>query len=137
MRKEYENIFQEIEGDDSECRITWSSDNVPISYPKFISKKDQQILSTSNVLSLKKTDIYKKLCVKDFQAIDDFEKISFLELDNLKRLSKSDLISVRENVSLEMLWIKQAIQSRIQVIIYEKDFFNRLIYFLAAKLFFI
>lgn len=122
MRKEYEKIFQEIEGNDSDCRIKWPSENVPICYPKFVSKRDDQLSIISGVISNKKTENQKNMCIRDFQAIDDFEKISFLELDNLKRLSKSDLISVRENVSLEMLWIQQAIQSRIQVFILTINF---------------
>ncbi|RNA01079.1 hypothetical protein BpHYR1_051588 [Brachionus plicatilis] len=107
VRKIYENIFKEIEGTDSDYRIIWPSENVPICYPKFVSKKESQLLSKPRA-SVKIED--NQICMKSFQTIDDFEKINFLELENLKKMSKSDLISVRENVSLEMLWIQQAIQ---------------------------
>jgi hypothetical protein len=40
---------------------------------------------------------------------DVLEKVDF------GSMSKSELIGVRENLSLEVLWIQQAIQSRIQV----------------------
>ena len=46
---------------------------------------------------------------------DDLERLNSLEQRNLKMMSKNDLISVRENLSLEVLWIQQAIQSRVQV----------------------
>ena len=50
-----------------------------------------------------------------FECDLDDEKIKFLQLDNLKSMEKNDLLSVRESVSLELLWIQQAIQSRVQV----------------------
>ncbi len=117
IRDEYRKIFNEIEGDDSDVKLVWPNENMPICYPKFVSKKDKQ--STYTTVSLLKIADKKPnsnpSIPKDFNLIDDIEKINYLELDNLKRMSKTDLISVRESVSLEMLWIQQAIQSRIQV----------------------
>ena len=44
------------------------------------------------------------------------EQIKYLDIENLKKMSKTELVNLRESVSLEMLWIQQAIQSRLQVI---------------------
>lgn len=93
-----------------------------------MSKKDKQ--STYTTVSLlkisdKRPGMNTSVPFKDFNLIDDIEKINYLELDNLKKMSKNDLINVRESVSLEMLWIQQAIQSRIQVFL---NFFFKLFY---------
>lgn len=108
VRNDYETIFNEIEGEDSDLRIVWPIENPTICYPKFMSKKDyllkQSVLTKGSVMKFVPNG-----------SNSDNENLNHLELENLKRLSKTDLISLRESVSLEMLWIQQAIQSRIQV----------------------
>ena len=139
VRKLYEEIFQELEGDDAECKVVWPSDT-KMCYPKHVpkkeSKKESKIDDKTFICSKKdentsqgtvmkfvpdkileeKTIVKSVVTVKPNPHDDlDVEQMKFLEIENLKNLPKNELISVRENVSLEMLWIQQAIQSRVQV----------------------
>lgn len=84
---------------------------------KFVPNNSSSKIDPSFELSNQTSQIAKtndQMEHLNFADLDE-EKLKYLELDNLKKMSKSDLISVRESISLEMLWIQQAIQSRIQV----------------------
>ena len=133
VRSDYESIFNEIEGQDSNEYISWPThgdENLnSLAYPKFISKKskenksnEQNKLVKLNEEKNKSTNTFTKSSI-EFQKggnnltdIDlNTEQIKYLDIENLKKMSKTELINLRESVSLEMLWIQQAIQSRLQV----------------------
>ena len=143
VRSAYEEIFNSIEGDDSDVRIEWANDKNLASYPKFVPKKQplvvqpintikskpskNEILNTNNELitttttttttttiaTTSKNSLRNQPTMLNDQL--DLENLNYLELNNLKKMTKTELINLRENVSLEMLWIQQAIQSRMQV----------------------
>ena len=148
VQKQYEDIFNEIEGDDSDLLVVWPNDKKPsiLCYPKFVSKnriknasKNRSKIDDKTFTCSKKCETISKGSIMKFvpDAMNEptsiefqnkknilpsnfnndlnLDQMNFLEVDNLKALSKSDLISVRESVSLEMLWMQQAIQSRVQV----------------------
>jgi hypothetical protein len=50
-----------------------------------------------------------------FKLEVDEKHLDYLKDENLKKLDVDELGDLKENVSLEILWIQQAIQSRIQV----------------------
>lgn len=160
VRNDYEKLFFEIEGPDSEAVIEWPKpSSTLLCYPRFVSKKrsgNHQKTSgnepNNGIAELKKVTnsptkentkpariekhfspppctisneiaVFGGRTTKRFENSEkakfecdlDDEKIKFLQLDNLKSMEKNDLLSVRESVSLELLWIQQAIQSRVQV----------------------
>jgi hypothetical protein len=146
LREYYEQIFEEIEGPDSDVQIKWAKDAHVLTYPKFISKKrsnskkkkDEENRNESLVKYLPQNTIQTGAQRKEINRMEkldinhdslhqelDNEQLNYLELSNLKQLSKTELINVRESISLEMLWIHQAIQSRVQVIVnrFQKLFF--------------
>ena len=164
LRKTYEDIFYEIEGDDTDLKVIWSTNEAntnSICYPKFLNKCfpkalrysdkqkeinnkidskekiiiDKQLISYDASITQKSIEINK---FKKDNLIDidlNIEQLNFLSSENLKKLSKQELLSVRENVSLEMLWIQQAIQSRLQVNYYLKynkyqSYFLNIFYFI-------
>jgi hypothetical protein len=49
-------------------------------------------------------------------SFEDDETLRYLKHENISKLNKSSLNDLKETVSLEILWIQQAIQSRVQVI---------------------
>lgn len=140
VRDEYEKIFYEIEGPNSDTKLEWPSKENTICLPKFVSKRSagrEQI--TENNTSNKSSQL-----IKDMKEVNsstaaksqdnelvlrtenkpsgggveseiDFEQIKYLQLENLKNMDKNELLSIREGISLELLWIEQAIQSRVQV----------------------
>jgi hypothetical protein len=136
LRECYERIFDEIEGPESDVQIKWAKNTQVLTYPKFISKKasnvkqkkdeenqndtlvkyipQKKIESTSKPKEKSKMNEVERKHDSLHQELDN-EQLSYLELSNLKRLPKTELINVRESISLEMLWIHQAIQSRLQV----------------------
>ncbi len=137
VRKSYEDIFNDIEGEESEVYVAWPSNSDShlsvLNYPRFLSKKEKQ--NESKLVKLeqkkeeKKTNAFIKNSIefqKGGQNLTDIdlnsEQIKFLDIENLKQMSKTDLISLRESISLEMLWIQQAIQSRLQVSFYLNRF---------------
>ena len=63
---------------------------------------------------INKREEYQKI-EKDSNIALENEDLKYLDIGNLKNIPKSELINVRESISLELLWIQQAIQSRIQV----------------------
>ena len=151
----YEEIFNEIEGNESDTCIVWSNsalsnsvlspngsvsnrsnltsqeENTSICYPKFVSRKSLGRSGTMGSVAQtaqKDADVPKNInqtyCVKKDEAKDkenygelgiDTSRLSFLEYENLKTLNKEELIKTRESVSLELLWIEQAIESRKHV----------------------
>lgn len=165
VRNDYEKLFLEIEGPDSEAVIEWPKpSSTVLCYPRFVSKKRngksshhhqktsvneppkngiaelKKVTNSPTKENTKPTRIEKHFsqpppCAisneiavfggtskrfensekAKFECDLDDEKIKFLQLDNLKSMEKNDLLSVRESVSLELLWIQQAIQSRVQV----------------------
>ena len=156
LRKTYEDIFYEIEGDDTDLKVIWSTNETnrnSICYPKFLNKSfpkasrfsdkkkeinnknnsenkiviDKQLMSYDASITQKSIETNNNN-IKEDNLIDidlNIEQLIFLSSENLKKLSKTELLSVRENVSLEMLWIQQAIQSRFQVnYFYDAIFIN-------------
>lgn len=166
VRDDYEKLFYEIEGPNSEARVEWPIPNETstsiLCYPRFVSKKSGAISSagslvhantndqglsnrkpSSNVLDysskksrtpeMAKTQATENLnkssaatASNELEVFDDMEKariefklddakVKSLQLANLKNMNKKELVSVREAVSFELLWIQQAIQSRVQV----------------------
>ena len=146
VREMYEDIFKEIEGEQSELEVVWPKDI--LCYPQFVSKKqakklqeqkvdDKTFICPKKVETISKGEIMKFIPNEasleeeanskilpaksiEFKSTDphnelNVEQMNFLEIENLKKLPKNELVNVRENVSLEMLWINQAIQSRVQV----------------------
>ena len=193
LKNFYENIFYEIEGQDTDTKILWQKDN-ELCVPKFTSKKQYKYLTCktnnsnnstnnsgisepNNSLKLNSTEIMpndmaiidspsqrtnlnneiieitkqiesqnekeieknrqkatqlidncdvlsvinsEKRCASQASNLDiDTEQLDFLRFDNLKNLSVNELESARENVSFELLWIQQAIESRMNVSIIE------------------
>lgn len=144
VRAQYEDIFKEIEGDDTDLLVVWPND-FSLCYPKFVSKKqaanskpvnskassklvDDRTFTCSNNENegssvMKFVPDHKKNEIKTIRFHDENyvnaginkEQLNYLELDNLKKMPKNELINIRESVSLELLWIQQAIQSRVQV----------------------
>ena len=129
VRSTYEDIFNEIEREESEVYVRWPNKDPylsVLSYPRFMSKKhkekESKIVKYEEKREEKKTNAFIKNSI-EFQKGGDnltdidlnLEQIKFLDIENLKQMSKTDLINLRESISLEMLWIQQAIQSRIQV----------------------
>lgn len=112
----YEEIFNEIEGDDSDVTIKWPESDL-ICLPQFIDKKHLQVKTlTKPDKQISKIQNEKNAELERMFDVDlNIEQVNYLSTENLKNLSKTELLSVRENVSLEMLWIQQAIQSRLQV----------------------
>jgi hypothetical protein len=138
VRTAYEEIFNCIEGDDSDVRIEWTDDKNIATYPKFVPKKQPLSGSTNKIRSINSknervntnSDLItttttttttttiattSKHSLRNQSDQLDIENLNYLELSNLKKMTKTELINLRENVSLEMLWIQQAIQSRMQV----------------------
>ncbi len=142
VRSAYEEIFKSIEGDDSDVKIEWNDNKNLASYPKFVSKK-QPLIGSTNTLKNKQSKkevanannnelitttttttttttiaTTSKNSLRNQPTLNDqldLENLNYLEMNNLKKMTKTELINLRENVSLEMLWIQQAIQSRMQV----------------------
>lgn len=137
LRDEYEKIFEDIEGSNSDTKLEWPAFlNKPqvLCYPRFVSKREQRSSLKNQAQSLLKPNITQPsrneqderlifnhangeefVTKSKFDSDLDDEKIRFLQLDNLKNMSKNELLSIRESISLELLWIQQAIQSRVQV----------------------
>jgi hypothetical protein len=163
VRELYENVFHEIEGEDSDVRVAWPNDThslaQPLAYPRFLTRKEfeqrhmtekpgeksilksmknNQLITKSSIMkfvpgeesgghTLKteqvtepnlKTDPNNLSQIKSIftaSSSDDREKLDALEQVDFQSMAKTDLINIRENLSLEVLWIQQAIQSRIQV----------------------
>ncbi len=144
VRGDFEEIFDQIEGNDSDDAVIWpiefSSSSSSICLPEFINKKQKKTQNNRDFLKksltinktrnsvekntgqivkftpLDKVDSNKNNSVDTLFNVDlNLEQMNYLSIENLKKLKKSELLSVRENVSLEMLWIQQAIQSRLQV----------------------
>ena len=135
------HILKEIEGDESDVVVQWPSDCVSsVAYPKFVPKKtlntaallvkhnnnkqrDNKQPNTAVVNTQVGTNKDTQLAKIDsgdhvrqiVSSIDTETAAGTLEIGDLKLMSKSELVSLKENISLEMLWIQQAIQSRIQV----------------------
>jgi hypothetical protein len=111
LRNEFEEIFLDIEGPDTDENIVWGK---KISYPRFESKKmrKEKKLETNAENLIEKNKEVSKLEVDDVQ-------LDYLKSENLKKLHANELVDLKENVSLEILWIQQAIQSRIQVIVFQ------------------
>ena len=111
LRNEFEEIFLDIEGPDTDDKIVWGK---KISYPKFESKKlrekNEKKLETNAAKLIEKNKEISQLEVEDIQ-------LDYLKSENLKKLNPNELVDLKDNVSLEILWIQQAIQSRIQVIL--------------------
>jgi hypothetical protein len=85
---------------------------------KFVpEREDQNDQESLKQTGLNESDVLNTTKMNSLLSLnyEDIEKTSALDLNTLKRMPKTDLISVRENLSLEVLWIQQAIQSRIQV----------------------
>ncbi len=121
LRNVYEEIFNEIEGPDSDVKVVWLHETA-ICLPKFVSKKEIKPSSNNQVVKFTETTATSHGSTgnqmnedKLFDIDLNIEQMNCLSSENLRKLSKSELLSVRENVSLEMLWIQQAIQSRVQV----------------------
>jgi hypothetical protein len=112
LRNEFEEIFLDIEGPDADENIVWGK---KISYPRFESKKmrekKEKKLETNTENLIEKNKEVSKLEVDDVQ-------LDYLKSENLNKLDANELVDLKENVSLEILWIQQAIQSRIQVIVF-------------------
>ncbi len=159
VKTTYEQIFNEIEGEETDTQIEWPNENKNLlCYPKFISKKQKlsnlkneiksnknknfqnnkfeqdsskpiikyvlPMNSNSDIQNEKNSFIRNSLEFKinDNNQIDmelNAEQLNFLEIENLKKLSKTELVKIRESMSLELLWIQQAIQSRMQVSFYK------------------
>lgn len=127
VRNTFEEIFTEIEGVDSDVKIVWPLNESSICHPKFVDKKklNKTLIAKPSGNSSAHHQLANvvpsdMLANKEDMLFDvdlNAEQMDYLSVDNLKKLSKSELLSVRENVSLEMLWIQQAIQSRMQVIL--------------------
>jgi hypothetical protein len=158
VRELYENVFNEIEGSDSDVRVVWPNDDlIPLAYPKFLTKKEYErhriekpseksiLKSMKNNQLITKGSIMKFVpeekdpvlhsdvkndtqsdekansdCLNQIKSVfssnsDDKAKLDVLEQLDFRSMVKTDLINIRENLSLEVLWIQQAIQSRIQV----------------------
>ena len=143
VRECYEEIFKDIEGDQSDVYVQWPVNNQmnALAYPKFVSKLKQKkelvkFDNTTNAENFIKKSIEFQKGGDNLSDIDlNTEQIKFLDLDNLKQMSKSDLINLRESISLEMLWIQQAIQSRIQVLFKFKAYFIVLFFIKCLYLF--
>jgi len=139
VRNLYEEIFDELEGGNADCQVVWPSEST-LCYPKHVSKKQlkkeskiddktfvcpkkSETTSQGTIMKFVPNEINEEKSIVKTSDVDklnphaelDMEQIKFLEIENLKNLSKNELVSVRENVSLEILWIQQAIQSRVQV----------------------
>lgn len=132
LRSEYEKIFHDIEGENGDTRVVWPIDEPKspshkpvLCYPKFIPAKQAQtkpselnhstelIKFTGGSSSSQAGNDLKQLKI-DIKDLDE-ESVKFFQLDNLKKMSHDELLNVRESISLELLWIQQAIQSRVQV----------------------
>jgi hypothetical protein len=157
VRNTYEEIFNEIEGNDSDVKVAWplgDSSSTPC-LPEFIDKQQKQTRISKSLLKARNftetltnhqiikfmppvidndkdsaaaqqtiSNNNKNKSNKEEALFDvdlNLEQMNYLSIENLKKLSKTELLSVRENVSLEMLWIQQAIQSRLQVCVYLID----------------
>ena len=139
VRGLYEEIFNEIEGEDADCQVVWPSES-KLCYPQHVLKKDlkkeskiddktfvcpkkSESPSQGTIMKFVPNEINEeKSIAKSSGSIKsnphtelDIEQMKFLEIENLKNLPKNELVNVRENVSLEILWIQQAIHSRVQV----------------------
>lgn len=155
VRAEYERIFTDIEGPNCDIHVEWPIKRDGLSvlvYPQFVSKKSfeqnsrkqaaaklvNQEPQKEETTSAASSEIVKLDDARRFEDVErvklecdlEDEKVRFLQLENLENMEKSELLSIREGVSLELLWIQQAIQSRVQVFeILSRDFIrsNRLI----------
>ena len=117
IQRDFEEIFNEIEGDDSDVTINWPQDD-SIFHPRFIEKRQLQLNTLTNKPEKQQVTKLDKM----FDVDLNIEQVNYLSTENLRTLSKQELLNVRENVSLEMLWIQQAIQSRLQVILFTFSF---------------
>jgi hypothetical protein len=156
VKSAYEQVFNSIEGDESDVNIEWCNDpSNAISRPKFVPKNKPHSLTVANKLTQRKSANQSELVTTTTTTTTttvattsssqqnhlqneldlDIEKLSYLELDNLKKMSKAELISLRENVSFEMLWIQQAIQSRMQVLL-DHSINDMILYYHLKHLFF-
>lgn len=82
------------------------------------NKKDENCNNTTAATSAVETseNSNKTKTNKELLNLDiDEKQLNCLQTENLKRLNRGELVELKENVSLEILWIQQAIQSRIQV----------------------
>lgn len=137
LRNVYEEIFNEMEGPETDVKVVWP-DDTSICLPKFVSKKEPKSGNNNQVVKFvaaennvtneatktvqqpspagesKSNNVVKSEDTM-FDVDLNIDQMNFLSSENLRTLSKAELLSVRENVSLEMLWIQQAIQSRVQV----------------------
>ena len=128
LRNDFREIFLEVEGVDADLEIVWPEER-KICYPKFVSKKlktknekklEPPIVTESHVAS---SAVESENLLKTETDYDDDMKLQHLKSENLKNLQSKELADLKENVSLEILWIQQAIQSRIQVRLIVKSLF--------------
>ena len=112
LRKEFEDIVLEIEGSESDSQIVWPNEK-KICYPQFYSKSKLKAKQQQNSTKLLLDDCSKNDNLKDIG--DDLKQLDYLKSENIKKLESGELVDLKENLSLEILWIQQAIQSRIQV----------------------
>lgn len=138
LRNVYEEIFNEVEGPETDVKVVWPEET-SICLPKFVGKKEPKSGNNNQVVKFvaaennvtkeatkavqqpttsgesKSHNYVAKSEEMMFDVDLNIDQMNFLSSENLRTLSKAELLSVRENVSLEMLWIQQAIQSRVQV----------------------
>lgn len=137
VKDSYEQIFRQIEGDDSDVQVVWpDTAQATLSYPRFHTKANKINDRTFNVNGTKRNKFPSVSTVRgggqstsalrsssetpSFPDLDNDAQLSYLKSEHLATLDKAELLGVRENVSLEMMWIHQAIQSRVQVNFAEK-----------------
>lgn len=111
VRSEYERIFREIEGDEqsSDLNIVWPREEM--CYPKFVSKTS---IKPSGSQLITKSEVIKFVMPEETKQ-KNADVLSNLDNIDMKKLSRSELANMKANLALEVFWIQQAIDSRIQV----------------------
>ena len=120
VRNEYEEFFFRIEEDSDRNTITWC-DSVKLCYPSFIAKVEFQPIgrqpddARTQVAS---TPIQDSVSVSSIEAGDQMYPCENADSTplvlNEYPSEREELLQLREQLALELLWVKQAIQSRVQ-----------------------
>ncbi len=90
-----------------------------------LDKNTLNLLKNDKIEQIEETDVAKNPPIFAKSVIDNKQKaalsfevdetLNYLTHENIEKLNKSSLKDLKETVSLELLWIQQAIQSRLQV----------------------
>ena len=121
VRCEYEEIFKQVEGDFKQNYISWSN-NKSICYPTTDIIPETPIgdpIEFESTLpsphkSVSEISLQESLTEPQIATMDIIGDLSQLSLTHNYPASREELLKLREQLSLELLWVRQAIQSRLQ-----------------------